>query len=234
MTSFVRLISRSASLKEPILGEKRTKSPSSSDNQAMLSRALMTSAGETISMLAAFKLFDTNRVSQRGSPGLLRWYGTFVLKSFLYETVFDFFHYWTHRVCHEVPWLYRFHKSHHKFLHPSPLATFHQHPFDIAFTNILPNLLALSLLRRFTGVNFYGFEYTLLMSYKTFVEIAGHAGIESHATSFPQFAPLPKALNMELRSNDHDLHHSAPLKACNYSKRFTLWDKVFGTYIKSW
>ena len=33
---------------------------------------------------------------------------------------------------------------------------------------------------------------------------------------------------MELYVEDHDLHH---LKGnCNFSKRFSLWDRVFGTF----
>ena len=31
---------------------------------------------------------------------------------------------------------------------------------------------------------------------------------------------------------DHDLHHSAV--RCNYGKRLSLWDKVLGTYSRSW
>jgi sterol desaturase/sphingolipid hydroxylase (fatty acid hydroxylase superfamily) len=39
---------------------------------------------------------------------------------------------------------------------------------------------------------------------------------------------LPKWLNIELYCEDHDIHHS--VNNCNYSKRFSLWDKVFGTF----
>lgn len=37
---------------------------------------------------------------------------------------------------------------------------------------------------------------------------------------------LPRLFNFQLKvEEDHDLH-------CNYSKRFTLWDKVFGTFVE--
>ncbi len=73
------------------------------------------------------------------------------------------------------------------------------------------------------------FEFYLITVYKIFIEIAGHTGKISKPTcSFPQFIWLPKMLNIELYSEDHSLHHSKI--NCNYSKRFSLWDKIFGTF----
>lgn len=64
-----------------------------------------------------------------------------------------------------------------------------------------------------------------------FIEISGHIGKRMHPTSsFSQFIWLPKFFNIELYTEDHDLHHSH--NNCNYSKRFSLWDKVFGTHKK--
>ncbi|GBG30112.1 Cholesterol 25-hydroxylase [Hondaea fermentalgiana] len=203
---------------------------------------LITTTGE-LAVVAPFLadnqngIAGTNTSFARGVDGYLpalaqalRWWLVFVLKSFIFEVIFDFLHYWGHRLSHEFPRLYRFHRSHHKFLHPNPLATYQQHPYDIVFTNLVPNVVAVLLLRNVLGLTFGGFDYTLLMCYKVFVEIAGHAGVESTATSFPQCAPLPQALGIELRTYDHDLHHSFPGMACNFSKRFTLWDRLFGTY----
>ena len=69
---------------------------------------------------------------------------------------------------------------------------------------------------------------TLVWAYKAYVEAAGHAGCESRATSFPQCVWLPRWLGIALRTADHDAHHGAA--AVNFAKRFTLWDRVFGTY----
>ena len=46
-------------------------------------------------------------------------------------------------------------------------------------------------------------------------------------SSFPQCIWLPRLFNIELYTEDHDLHHSR--NNCNYSKRFSLWDKIFKT-----
>jgi sterol desaturase/sphingolipid hydroxylase (fatty acid hydroxylase superfamily) len=39
---------------------------------------------------------------------------------------------------------------------------------------------------------------------------------------------LPKSLSIELYSRDHLLHHTKP--NTNFSKRFSIWDKLFFTY----
>jgi sterol desaturase/sphingolipid hydroxylase (fatty acid hydroxylase superfamily) len=46
--------------------------------------------------------------------------------------------------------------------------------------------------------------------------------------SFSQCVWIPRAFNISLYTEDHTLHHSN--NNCNYSKRFSLWDKAFGTY----
>ena len=175
------------------------------------------------------KLCVSHFVNERGTSNIPR----FIMWSFLYEIIFDFFHYWMHRIEHIVPFLYQYlHKTHHAYLHPSALTTFHQNPIDLVLSNSIPNLLTLEILKRFFNFRFSGFEFSLICSYKVFVEIAGHTGVHTNATAFPQFMWLPKLFGIELHTEDHDLHHSAPSKQCNFSKRFTLWDKCFGTYVK--
>ncbi len=68
-----------------------------------------------------------------------------------------------------------------------------------------------------------------LLGYKVFLEVAGHSGLHWRGSCFPQLMALPAALGMEIRTEDHDMHHSR--LTCNYSKRFTLWDRLFGTYL---
>jgi sterol desaturase/sphingolipid hydroxylase (fatty acid hydroxylase superfamily) len=70
------------------------------------------------------------------------------------------------------------------------------------------------------------------LSYKTFIEICGHSGKKSYPIgSFSQFIWLPRFFHISLYSEDHALHHSSNF--CNYSKRFSLWDKQFETYTES-
>jgi sterol desaturase/sphingolipid hydroxylase (fatty acid hydroxylase superfamily) len=148
----------------------------------------------------------------------------FIPISFMFEIIFDFFHYWMHRLCHENKYLYRmFHKKHHRFQHVTPVVTFYQHPFDLILSNHIPMIIALYMCPAISS-----FQFFLILTYKTFVEIAGHSGKSNKSSSFPQFMWLPRWLGIEMYTTDHDNHHT--LNNCNYAKRFTLWDRMFGTY----
>ena len=98
---------------------------------------------------------------------------------------------------------------------------------DFFITNSIPTLITLYVF----PVDLTHFQYELIHTYKTLLEIGGHSGKVLNANSFTQMIWLPKLFNVHLRVEDHDLHHS--LNNCNYAKRFILWDRVFGTYVKS-
>ena len=148
----------------------------------------------------------------------------FIPISFLFEIIFDLFHYIGHRTLHSKYFYKYLHKKHHKFQHPIPIITFYQDPIDIIITNSLPIFLALSLIPKISY-----FQFNLIIIYKTYTEICGHLGKKCYpSSSFCQCIWLPKLLNIELYIEDHELHHS--LNNCNYSKRFVLWDKIFGTF----
>jgi len=72
--------------------------------------------------------------------------------------------------------------------------------------------------------------YNLIIVYKIFLEISGHTGKKFNSSSFPQFIWLTKIFKIKLITEDHDNHHKK--NNCNYSKRFMLWDIVFGTRYK--
>jgi Delta7-sterol 5-desaturase len=148
----------------------------------------------------------------------------FIPISFIFEIIFDFFHYMSHRLLH-YKFLYKYiHKTHHKFSNPTAIIAFYQDPIDLIITNSIPTILTLSI------INNISYElFNIIIVYKMFIEISGHIGKKMYPTcSFSQFIWLPKFLNIELYTEDHDLHHSQ--NNCNYAKRFSLWDKVFGTY----
>jgi sterol desaturase/sphingolipid hydroxylase (fatty acid hydroxylase superfamily) len=152
----------------------------------------------------------------------------FIPVSFIFEVIFDFFHYWTHYIAHRYKTLYTFiHKKHHKFPNPIAITTFYQEPIDLFLTNSFPTLMSLFLTTFMFNIS--PFSLALFLTYKNFIEICGHTGYVSYPTpSFPQFIWLPKLLGIELYTESHDYHHS--LNNCNYSKRFALWDRVFGTF----
>lgn len=145
----------------------------------------------------------------------------FIPKSFLFEIVFDFFHYCAHRLSHSNSFLYKYHADHHRQLLLDPYKAFYQSPVDLFFSNFLPLLFTtycISVSQLFLAIFFW---------YKTIIEVGGHIGKDMRATSFPQCMFLPRLLHIELRARDHEIHHLHPNK--NFGKRFMLWDRVFGT-----
>jgi sterol desaturase/sphingolipid hydroxylase (fatty acid hydroxylase superfamily) len=146
----------------------------------------------------------------------------FIPYSFLFEVIFDFFHYSTHRLSHKIPFLYNaFHSYHHRHVYPTVLTTFEHKYGDLFLTNMLPVILTTLLLQPSQ------YFLSIWIGYKVLEEMYGHIGIPKHASSFPQCMWLPRLLGVELYSSQHALHHLKP--SVNYSKRFILWDKVFGT-----
>lgn len=149
---------------------------------------------------------------------------TFIPLSFLFEIIFDFIHYTMHRLCHINKYLYQYiHKEHHKNNNISIITTYHQNVIDVILTNSLPIIISAYFIRMSL------FQFSIMMIYKTFIEISGHTGKHLYPiSSFPQFIWLPKLLKMELYAEDHNIHHTN--NKYNFSKRFSLFDKLFGTY----
>ena len=147
---------------------------------------------------------------------------TFIPKSFIFEITFDLFHYLTHRISH-YKYLYYFHKKHHKYTsNISVFSTYNHCFFDLLISNVLPMYLT-SFITPLSENQFF-----IFLIFKTFIEISGHAGTHIKNSSFIQCIWIPKLFGIELYSRDHYIHHEKFLY--NYSKRFKLWDKVFGTY----
>ena len=150
---------------------------------------------------------------------------SFILISFYFEITFDLFHYISHLLLHKNTYLYKnIHKIHHKFKYPSCITTFYQHPVDMVLSNLLPTIITMYII----PVKPTYFQYIMISTYKVFSEISGHLGKYTKSISFSQFIWLPKMLNIELKIEHHDLHHSN--NNCNYGKRFSLYDKIFGTF----
>lgn len=147
----------------------------------------------------------------------------FVPTSFLFELVFDFFHYWTHRTCHASKWLYRkVHAVHHSTQNLHAAAAFKHHILDLVFTNVFPLVAAAWI------VPVSAYTFTLIMWYKSLQEIGGHSGRAVKGSSFTQCKWLPEMLGIALYTRNHTEHHRNP--GVNFSKRFSLWDRAFGTF----
>ena len=198
---FIALITFYSLKKKPIISNQHMLqygrvSPKEKDKRMAMLLLIIIAFLESFSSFLAFKMFRFShhflKMSQVGFLSfILNLYCRTVIKFFLFELIFDFFHYWSHRFLHKTSWLCVIHKNHHKFNTPSPLMTYYHHPLDYILSNCIPILLTFYFLQCYCHISYSEFEYHLLISYKTFIEVAGHAGIETHATSFPLCTFLP-------------------------------------------
>ena len=164
---------------------------------------------------------------------LLYSYFSFIWTSFIFEIIFDLCHYWGHRLLHEQQFLYRtLHLAHHKCINPTVHHTFEDTVGGNIMTNCIPHIVALTALAAIRQQPLPHEYHAVLLVYKSFVEVSGHSGKDvGRASSFPQCKWLPTSLGVELYTQDHHFHHRN-CKA-NFSKRFSMWDKIFGTFQRS-
>jgi hypothetical protein len=158
-----------------------------------------------------------------------QFFTSLILISLVFEIIFDFFHYWSHRYLHENKYLYQnLHLDHHSDKNSSVFHTFNDSIGGTIITNSIPYLLSLLLVSNVLNRSLTTSENSFILVYKTIVEISGHSGKKlGKSSSFPQFKWLPCIFNMELYTSDHHVHHRYPKS--NYSKRFILFDRLFGT-----
>ncbi|CAO1623681.1 unnamed protein product [Parajaminaea phylloscopi] len=161
---------------------------------------------------------------------LLNWNNMLLLplRLFAHAVTLDFYFYWYHRLMHEVPWLWQFHRKHHTTKHPSAAhgayADHEQEMFDIIG---IPFMAFATLY--YTPLRLDFASWWMAITYTLFIEAGGHSGARAYFSNPTAYFPL-KQLGMELCLEDHDLHHRRGWKkASNYGKQTRLWDTIFGT-----
>lgn len=120
----------------------------------------------------------------------------------------DVVFYWSHRLCHEVPWLYRHvHKSHHAFIETYGICASACHPIEQIFVN-LNGIITPSII---VGLPFHWLTIWLCITAAN--SVGSHSGY--HWGGAPAISSLP-----------HDQHHKFQL--CEYGVS-VFCDRLFGT-----
>jgi sterol desaturase/sphingolipid hydroxylase (fatty acid hydroxylase superfamily) len=151
--------------------------------------------------------------------GLLRWvelpaWARFALALLL----FDVWMYFWHRLNHRVPFLWRFHRTHHSDPQMDVTTANRFHLGEILFSSIL----------RVPVIALLGLRLWELAIY----EAAMFAVVQVHHANIALPARLDRGLRaLIVTPFMHKVHHSRwqPETDSNYSSLFSFWDRLFGT-----
>ena len=128
--------------------------------------------------------------------------------------VHEFFFYWTHRIMHMFPQLYKYHKIHHEYKQNNVLASQYFHPMDFAISIGGPAIATTVIVHPHSVTQF---QFGLWLLYANFDDHLGYAFPWSPVRWFP----------MAASTNCHEFHHSVNM-GC-YSSKLNVWDRLFGT-----
>lgn len=154
----------------------------------------------------------------------------FTLAFFVFDDFIRFIH---HYGMHRIPWLWKFHRTHHSATTLTPITLYRAHPLESAIATVR-NSLSLGLatgvfvflfqsqltMTTLLGVNFFGFVFNLLGSNLR------HSHIDF------TFGPLERVF---ISPKQHQIHHSTnPLHFdSNFGVSLSIWDQLFKTYISA-
>ena len=122
--------------------------------------------------------------------------------------------YWGHRLAHEVPFLWRFHKVHHTAIKMDWMAAYREHPLDNLYTRTIENMPLIIL----------GFPVETIAG---FIVFRGVWGMFIHSNIAMKLGPLKYVLGS---SRLHHWHHAKSETHCNFANLMPIMDCVFGTY----
>ena len=136
----------------------------------------------------------------------------------VYALVWDFFQYWVHRAEHRFDVLWRFHRTHHEDLSMSS-ATAVRQSLGGGLIGLIGVHLPTVCVLGYTGLPYLG-GVILFSAWGYF----NHANVHIPMPALDRFISGP---------NVHRLHHAhvTRLYGCNLAAFFTLYDRLFGTFI---
>lgn len=142
----------------------------------------------------------------------------------------DLSRYVVHRLLHQIPVLWEFHKVHHSAEVLTPLTVYRVHPVE----SLLFRLRGALTTGVVTGVFFYAFQdravqYELLGVNALGVAFTALAGNLRHSHVWLGFGPRLERWLMS--PAQHQLHHSVdPVDYdCNYGTFLSIWDRLCGS-----
>ncbi|WP_293894179.1 sterol desaturase family protein [Flavobacterium sp.] len=140
-------------------------------------------------------------------------YAYFFLSILMMVLIHDAYFYWSHKLMHQLPFLFRFHKIHHFSHNPNPWSAFSFHPVEaIISLGIMPIILFTLPVHPYALIVFS----TVVVVYNVYI----HLGYNI------KFLFMGSALRNT--AQNHDLHHR--VSKYNYGLYFSFWDRIMKTY----
>lgn len=153
--------------------------------------------------------------------------GSLLIYSALFVIFHDFMKYLSHRMMHEIDFLWQFHKIHHDTELLTPITIFRIHPVEPVVRSIFMAMsvsifVALSKLFFKETYHIYFFSVPLLVLFSNLYNNFSHTHIWIHWPYFANFLRSPA-----MHQVHHEKHHYR--KNVNYSNIFSIWDYIFNT-----
>ena len=128
----------------------------------------------------------------------------------------DFLAYWSHRLRHQVKFLWHFHTIHHSQERLNPFTTKRFHPLENLFHKIVILLIPMAIVGGSLEMWYLYFLLDAVWDYFIHSNVRMTLGPLRHVVVTPQY---------------HRIHHSMEKEHFdqNYSDRFVIWDHLFGT-----
>jgi sterol desaturase/sphingolipid hydroxylase (fatty acid hydroxylase superfamily) len=143
----------------------------------------------------------------------------FLIKLLIGVALFDLGTYWTHRLSHKIPVLWRIHRVHHSDTSMDSSTFFRTHPFEVVVFGTSQMIMAAVF---GLDIIILGVYFLILIPFN----VAQHSNIY-----FPRW--VEKTFGLVFTTpNIHKVHHSKTqfFTDSNFADIFIIWDKLFGTY----
>lgn len=146
----------------------------------------------------------------------------------------DFSYYILHLLYHKVPFLWAFHKVHHSSTALNPVTQYRIHPVELIINN-LRALIVLTLVNAvfdyvnrgyFSPQTYFGVNI-ILLTFNSWGANLRHSHIKLTYFNWLE--------NWIISPFQHQIHHSSQkeLYDKNLGSKLAIWDKIFGTLVKS-
>ncbi len=143
----------------------------------------------------------------------------------------DFTRYWTHRLLHLVPFLWRFHRIHHSAEVLNPLTFYRVHPVE----NILFGLRYAFTTGFITAIFIYffgaGINMVEILGVNVFIFVFGLLGTNLRHSHIP-LSYGKKLERFFISPYLHQLHHTTEFTHKNFGSYLAIWDLWFGTLVR--